>query len=286
MATSIASLWFRLKKWILGDSVEKAIAEQIPYLTEWFKTPCGQLLLETEQAAINQSLPALFGYHLMQMSIHQEAELGSASPIHHRIHVLGSGACETARKKSLRADFGALPLESDSIDVVILHHVLEFSPHPHQILKEVNRVLIPRGHVIVVGFNPFSLMGLWRGIASRVSGQAHWHYHAVTKWRLQDWFKFLDLNKTHITDTFYRPPCSSPLLLNRLAFLESFGKKLHLPLGGSYIMVARKDVTAVTPIRAPWEKVSRRLPNLATTRPVTPRGYTADHYPQNKQKLH
>jgi len=286
MATSIASLWLHLKKWVLGNPVENPIAEQIPHLTEWFKTPCGQLLLEAELAAINQSLPSLFGYHLMQMSIHQEADLGEASPIHHRIRVLCGSAHESVRKKSLLADFDALPLESDSIDVIILHHVLEFSSHPHQILKEVNRVLIPRGNVIIVGFNPFSLMGLWRGVASRFSRQAQWQYSALTKWRLQDWFKFLDLNQTHITDTFFRPPCGSPLLLNRFSFLEACGKKLHLPLGGSYVMVARKDVNAVTPIRAPWEKFSRRLPSLTATRPVTPRSYTSDHYSQKKQELH
>jgi SAM-dependent methyltransferase len=286
MAFSIARLWGQIKNWTLGDSVEKPIAEQIPHLTEWFKTPCGKLLLETEQAAINQSLPAFFGYHLMQMSIHQEADLGSASPIHHRIHLLGCRIDETEGKKSLLADFDALPLESDSIDVIILHHVLEFSLHPHQILKEVNRVLIPRGHVIIVGFNPFSLMGLWRGVASRMSRHAPWHYHALTKWRLQDWFKFLDLNKTQITDTFYRPPCSSPLLLNRFSFMESLGKALHLPFGGSYVMVARKDVNAVTPIRGPWEKISRRLPSLATARPVTPRSYISDHSLQKKKDLH
>src|SRR5690606_19653737 len=174
----------------------------------------------------------------------------------------------------------------DSVDVMILHHVLEFSLHPHQILKEVNRVLIPRGHVIIVCFNPFSLMGLWREVASRFSRGAQWRYHALTKWRLQDWFKFLDLHKTQITDTFYRPPFGSPLLLNRFSFLEGLGKKLHLPTGGSYVMVARKDVNAVTPIRAPWEKISRRLPRLATTRPVTPRSYTVDQYSQNKKYLH
>lgn len=286
MTTFPASLWLSVKKWVLGESPERSIQEQIPLLTEWFRAPCGQLLLEAEQAAINQSLPSLFGYHLVQMSIHQEAELGTASPIHHRIHVVGGIAHEATKNKGLLADFESLPLESDSIDVIILHHVLEFSAHPHQILKEVSRVLIPRGHVIIVGFNPFSLMGVWRAIASRFSRQAQWHYQPLTKWRLQDWFKFLDLNKTQISDTFYRPPCRRLLLLNRLAFLESFGKKLHLPLGGSYVMVARKDVNAMTPIRAPWEKISRRLPGLAAARPVTPRSYTLDHYSQSHQRLH
>lgn len=258
-------------------------------LETWLNSPCGQLLQQEEQAVLDEILPGLFGYHLMQISINERVDFGGHSPIHHRFSVLGLCGDPTTgeiKRSYISASFDALPLECDSVDVVILHHVLEFSPNPHQILKEINRVLIPRGHVIIVGFNPFSLMGLWRGIISRISRQPQWHYSALTKWRLQDWFKFLDLNRTQIRDTFYRPPCSSALLLNRFAFLDALGKRLRLPLGGAYVMVARKDVNAVTPIRASWEKFSRRLPNLAATRPATPRSYSVDNNPQKKQFLH
>ncbi len=50
----------------------------------------------------------------------------------------------------------------DSIDLVFLPHTLEFSADPHQVLRETERVLIPEGRVIILGFNPLSSLGLWR----------------------------------------------------------------------------------------------------------------------------
>lgn len=298
---SFSSLRLSLQKWLFGELVERPIAEQVPQLGEWFRSPCGQLLLEAEQALLNESLPEFFGYHAMQISMDEGADLLQASPIHHRLSLLsrvapseltpveltpGVHGGRIGNRLLLSTHFDSLPFENDSIDVIILHHVLEFSPNPHQILKEVSRVLIPRGHIIIVGFNPFSLLGLWKGIASLLTRQPQWRYSTITKWRLQDWFKFLDLNKTRVTDTFYRPPCKSALMLNRLAFLERLGTRWRLPLGGAYVMVARKEVVAVTPIRAPWEKLSRRLPNLATARPSTPRIYRQEKRAHEKNFLH
>ena len=47
-----------------------------------------------------------------------------------------------------------LPIESESIDVALLHHVLEYSASPHALLRESARVVVPHGSVIVIGFAP------------------------------------------------------------------------------------------------------------------------------------
>ena len=44
--------------------------------------------------------------------------------------------------------FRDLPIASNSIDLLLLPHVLEFSVNPHQILREVQRVLMPDGHAV------------------------------------------------------------------------------------------------------------------------------------------
>jgi len=181
------------------------------------------------------------------------------------------------KKCSVVSDFDQLPIESDSVDVVVLHHVLDFSPNPHQVLKEVNRILIPRGHVIIVGFNPFSLFGLWKMLASLFTQSPHWRYSSIAKRRLFDWFKLLDLEKMKVTHTFFRPPCSSASLLRRLSFLEKAGSKLAIPFGGAYVVLARKDVGAIIPIKAPWEKHGKRLMGMATARPTSPRSYLKKH---------
>jgi SAM-dependent methyltransferase len=285
-----STLLKQIKRWLRDDLVEQPLATQVSYLTEWFDSPCGQLLLENERAEVAKTLPSLFGYHLLQLSVSRSADLVQGSPIHHRVTVIPKpGEMETASTAGtaqLIADFDMLPIDSDSIDVIVLHHLLEFSPNPHQILKEVNRVLIPRGHVIIIGFNPYSLFGLWKRIASLLTGKRHWRYSAITRRRLLDWFKFLDLEKTAMSTTFFRPPCQSAQLLKRLSFLESFGQALRLPMGGAYIVVARKDVCAVTPIKAPWEKNHRRMLGMAAARPSSPRSYRDHSYRKRKSQIH
>ena len=57
-------------------------------------------------------------------------------------------------------DFDALPFDSNSLDLVVLPHALELARDPHLALREVERVLVPEGRVLIVGFNPASLWGL------------------------------------------------------------------------------------------------------------------------------
>lgn len=262
----------RLQRWWRGELVEQDLAEQASVLAEWFASPCGELLLESEKNMLAELLPSLFGYHLLQISAAIDADLASQSPIHHRVVVAGRASAITANPRiGLVSCCDSLPFENDSLDVVILHHVLDFSINPHQVLKEINRVLIPRGHVIIVGFNPFSLFGLWKAVASLLTRSPQWRYNGIAQKRLFDWFKLLDLEKSTVRHAFYRPPCRSAALLKRLAFLENAGQRLGVPLGGVYLVVARKDVCAVTPIRAPWEKHNRRMMGLAAARPSTSR---------------
>ncbi|MCN4144869.1 MAG: class I SAM-dependent methyltransferase [Thiohalomonas sp.] len=57
--------------------------------------------------------------------------------------------------------FDNLGIQNQSVDVVILAHTLEFEMNPQQILREVDRILVPEGKAVFLGFNPFSLWGLW-----------------------------------------------------------------------------------------------------------------------------
>ena len=284
--------WQRLRRWLRGELVALPIERQIPALTDWFQGDCGQLVLEQERAELDTILPSLFGYHLLQMSVSEGVELASSSPIHHRISL----GCTPPRQQAVApgctvqccAHVDSLPFETDAVDVVLLHHLLEFSHNPHQVLKEAHRVLMPRGHLVIISFNRYSLLGLWKWVASLISTRPHWQYNAITRRRLHDWFKFLDLEETSMTTTFYRPPCQNGALLGKLGVVERLGRLLRLPFGGVTIIVARKDVHAVTPIRAPWEKHPRRLLGVVPVRSSTTRTPTCRHpvTRHNRNSLH
>ncbi len=62
---------------------------------------------------------------------------------------------------------------NDNIDVVLLHHLLDYVDSPQDVLREAARVVLPMGHLVIVGFHPVSSWGLWRQVA-RFRGRAPW----------------------------------------------------------------------------------------------------------------
>lgn len=223
-----------------------------PDLREWLQTPLGEALLEQERVLLEANLQDLFGYHLLQMSIEPALDLTAGSRIPHRFS-LAPQLCPECPLSTLVASYRAMPLPAESLDLVLLHHLLDYTPTPHQLLREAARVLIPRGHLVIVGFSPWSLFGFGRFLAALFSSRPRWRQRGMRLGRLLDWLQLLDLEAVSVDRGFFRPPVQSPGLLHHLHWLERWGKKLHLPTGGVYVVVARKDIGAMTPIKPRWE---------------------------------
>lgn len=220
-------------------------------LSDWFSSALGQHLVEREQALIDAQLHNLFGYHLLQLSVAEHLDLTRASRISHRFalypkpsrHGFISGC----------ADFNHLPLLANSVDLVLLHHVLDYSQSPHQALREAARVLISQGHLVVVGFNPWSCLGLWRWLVQWFSSAPQWRHQSLRLGRVLDWLTLLDMEPVSITQGFYAPPCHHLRAIKYLQWVERWGKRLALPWGGCYVIVARKDSVTLTPIKPQWQ---------------------------------
>lgn len=120
---------------------------------EWFATPLGQYLLGREQSYFDNAVADVFGYNAFQLGP-PDIDFLRASRIPLRCRVNAAGAA------GLRADFRDLPIASNSADLVVLPHALEFNENPHQILREVARVLLPEAQMVISCFNPWSLRGL------------------------------------------------------------------------------------------------------------------------------
>jgi len=127
-------------------------------IRSWFASDLGRHVLKTELAMLEQLLPGLFGYHLAQFSV-QDSVLHDASPIQNKIVI----NLDTT-KAGLVSNPTQLPFADDSIDVALLHHLLDFAESPQKILRELARATLPMGHIVIVGFNPMSLWGAWRTI--------------------------------------------------------------------------------------------------------------------------
>ncbi len=243
------------------------LRESIPDMSDWFESPLGMALLEQEREALDDALQCVFGYHLLQLGVSGRLGLSGESRISH--HFLLHPNTEAGYQIGARADFNHLPLAAESIDAVILHHTLDYSQSPHHLLREAARVVIPRGHLLVVGFNPWSLWGFCASIMRFFSAKPRWRFQYLRKGRLLDWLALVDMEAIAVYQGFYRPPMPQAGAIKYLQWMERWGKRLRLPWGGFYLIVARKDHISLTPIKPAWRQY-RPLRGLAVTRILGP----------------
>jgi SAM-dependent methyltransferase len=220
-------------------------------LEAWYNTAVGQMLLQEELKTLQPLLSNMFGYHLLQMSINPPTALFDGARILHCINA--ASAARPQAGVALHCEYDQLPLADESVDVTVLHHALEFSPNPHQVLKEACRVTIARGHIIIIGFNPFSLHGLVKPFARVFSEAPIWRYKTLRPARVTDWLAFLECSLIKQATSFVNWPVNQPGYLAKTQGLARALSKLPLPVGNFYCLVARKDVVCMTPLRPQWQ---------------------------------
>jgi SAM-dependent methyltransferase len=234
-------------------------------LAQWLESDLGARALVEERALLDARLPGLYGFHLLQLGVSDRVCLYDSSMIRHRF-VLGRST--EAPGASARALPEQLPIEPDSVDVVILHHVLEYSEQPHQVLREAARVVVPHGHLLIVGFNPWSLFGV-RAAASRRFGHPVWSGATLGTRRVEDWLALLDFAVEDVQYRFHVPPIDHAPTLARLARFDRAAARWSLPCGAVYLVHARKQVSPLTPVRAQRRFSRPRLAAVPLASPST-----------------
>lgn len=229
---------------------KKPEPEQLVELVEhWYSRGWGRSLLELEKEMIDEALASSFGYYLLQLSVSRKLCLFDNARVQHKFqcHPLG---CESGRY--LRSDFDRLPFASDTLDVVILHHCHEFMSRPQQVLREVERVMVNNGQLILLGFNPWSLLGL-AGRISRVMPRSMWHNQWLSHRRLNDWLALLGFQVKYHQFGYHRPPFMAAQGQAVCAKNNRFNKLFkQLPTGGFYFISAVKQPPAMIPITPRW----------------------------------
>lgn len=242
-------------------------------LRRWYRSSLGANLLQSEQGLLEQVLPNLFGYHLLQLGLQSEADLLSSSRIPHRMVMEDVAALlHSEGQKSFLGQCDQLPIASDSLDLVLLPHTLEYMERPHEVLREAERTLIPEGHLLILGFNPFSLFGLWRLFAGW-RNRSPWCGHFYSTLRLRDWLALLGFDTVLVRHYFFRPPLQNDGIMRRLSFLERAGGRFWPLFGGGYLLVAKKRVATLTPIKPRWRS-SRSIVTVGTVEPTARRNRT------------
>nr|WP_246386529.1 methyltransferase domain-containing protein [Litorivivens lipolytica] len=147
--------------------------------------------------------------------------------------------------------YADLPVANESQDVVIVHHLLEFIANPHNMLRELERVIVPHGRLLIVGFNPLSLLGLKLHAVGRLSSNSVWRQHWLTLYRLEDWLGLLGFKVDKRWYGFHRLPVNKPHWLNKPLPMEPVSLR-KVPMGGTFLLSATKYRAPVTPVRPRW----------------------------------
>ena len=222
-------------------------------LRQWFTGPVGELVCSAERDLMDKLMPDLFGYHALQLGRCATGDYLQSSRVGHKAVVSLQSDDLRAEGDSMVCSAQALPLASDSVDVLLLVHVIEFESDPYQVLREVDRVLVGEGHAVILAFNPLSAWGLWRMLLAW-RDEPPWCGRFVSRGRMRDWLKVLGLEVTTLRHACFRPPVGNQRISRRLAFLEKLGGYWFPWLGGVYCLVARKRLTPVTPARMQWRQ--------------------------------
>jgi SAM-dependent methyltransferase len=242
--------------------VEELRKMSIPGIDGWLDTPQGRYVMAWEQAKIDAVVADLFGYNAIQLGLPQFDLLAQ-----NRIP-LRQTAGESERVDVL-CDMRELPFAANSIDLVVMPHILEFHDDPHQILREVERILIPDGQLVITGFNPISLWGLRQHLPDgRDKFPTNGSYISVL--RLKDWLQLLSFEVDRGNFGCYAPPFHQERWLKRWHFMEAAGDRWWSFAGGVYLLRAVKRVRGLRLILPPWNqtKATRKALSAVTQKEI------------------
>ncbi|MGB0847368.1 MAG: class I SAM-dependent methyltransferase [Thiolinea sp.] len=207
--------------------------------SRWYRSAPGQNAARGVQSEVEGMTGDVFGYYALQLgAMAQQYTLLQESRISNCFTV--APLTTVSADVDLIADPAALPVEFDNVDLVVASHVLDCAASPSQVLREIERVLVPEGHCILIDYNPFS----WRGIGlfwKRLRKQDV--PVTYTSFRLRDWFTVLGFEVLEIRTTGFRTRADNKLIFRRIRFLNKVFDRYCQLFGNVRLIHVRKKVS-------------------------------------------
>lgn len=219
-------------------------------LEDWFQTPLGRQLLADQRQLVYDKSESTYGTHQLEFTISHRLPIASNSNISHRVAVVPRWVPDLP-EGVLVALPHEIPLRERSIDLVVLHHTLDYASFPHQTLREVSRTLKSGGHLMIIGFNPVSFWGV-RRLLNR-DKCAPWNGRFISSQRIEDWLELLDFRVDKTSYSFYKMPVQQWARSPRAGLLEKLGMRFHFPIGAYYCIFAQKQIGACIPAKPRWK---------------------------------
>ena len=271
------------------NRAKPTLASKAPWTSwdAWLSSPPGQYVLAWEQAQFDHIVSDIFGYHALQIGLPQISTLKeNRMPLQ---IILRAPHDKPSQGETPEYTWHAvdgfpeeLPFANQSLDLVVLPHVLEFASDPHAVLREVERVLMPEGRVVISGFNPASLWGL-RQYLSHLLGQIPYlprEGQFIALLRIKDWLKLLNFSVDRGRFGCYRLPLRSKAGMKKMGFLEKAGDRWWPVLGSVFMVSAIKRVSGITLVG----KIDTKSPQAASN--LSPAANLTSPQQRNSQESH
>jgi SAM-dependent methyltransferase len=210
----------------------------------WFNSPLGRYLIDLEYQYINPVVMDTFGFYAIQMG-NFDVNFLDHSRIQNKFSVNSNHA-------DLFSANEALPFDESSVDLLIAPHILEQMAEPYELLKEIHRVLMPEGRLIITGFNPMSLWGLKKLLNFDIDYP--WNTQFISLSKIKEWLPIVGLEMVEGKMGCYVPPFQQSSWLKKLHVMEKIGDRWWPMLGGFYFLVIQKRVYGLTPLQPVWKK--------------------------------
>jgi|GEM_PF-582960 ubiquinone/menaquinone biosynthesis C-methylase UbiE len=189
------------------------------YYDKWYLTPIGRYVDETEKDQV---------FSLWQTKKGLVLDLGCGTGnytvelIKRQIKVVGLDASFSmlllARKKLssaclVQADALVLPFKDNIFEGVLSITLFEFLSSPEEVLKEVYRVLKPRGEVVIGTMNTFSLWFFFKRLKTLFTETAYRYARFYTINQLKKLLKQAGFKNIKTSGVIYLPAFIPPILI-------------------------------------------------------------------------
>lgn len=169
------------------------------FLFSWYETPRGKMLQEVEAEYIRRSITVSCKQKVLQIGGLGWEDQFIDCTLYNGFTILDANnrGCDGALK--IKAKAYCLPILSDSVDLILLPHLLEFDANRFQTMREIERVLKAEGHVLIINFNPWSFWVRYQYLWDKKMADS-WTGHFISKRRVLDWLKLLNFEAKAVAD--------------------------------------------------------------------------------------
>lgn len=228
-------------------------------LNQWYTTGSGRAILAQDKALVEPAIQNLFGYFFVQLGVPSSEHLVASSRIKYKLlidpfleyestEVLNDPNCHL-----IRADLDYLPIGKEKADVILLPHTLEAAADPYYLLRQVDSMLVPEGHVIITGFNPYGCFIMRHRWFKR--DQVFDQAKLETSQRIKEWLQVLGYDiqiQSYSSVTCFVQRPSEGILITLIEWFERGLSGLGLQFGNVYCLVAKKRVDSPTLVGSIW----------------------------------